>query len=180
MMRCPVQPKGYLDRCRRGPLARAMMTILIVEGDGDLQEALGGRLLRRGFEVVRARDESQALRCFQTKNPRLVITGTGQDSGDPLRVPRQIRQWDRRVPIILIPKDSSEDLAIDALKTGINEYLREPVSDDEVEEAIQRCLALSPAARTRAGAAPAKPAGGTRMIGQSGTIGTLKAQLLRI
>jgi len=40
----------------------------------------------------------------------------------------------------LIARDSSEELAIAALRAGINEYVKFPTTGEELAQAVMRCL----------------------------------------
>lgn len=86
-----------------------------------------------GFKVVNLSSPSKVLSSFGEKKPDLVIIGS--DSKNPasqLDMIGDLRQIDRRTPIILITKYSSEDIAIKALRVGVNDYFKVPFSSDEV------------------------------------------------
>jgi DNA-binding NtrC family response regulator len=114
-------------------------TILVAEsGEGG---TLAESLRRHGFEVIEATSTAGVLRSFQSGQPDLVILGSLLErSSDGLDVARQIRRWDRRIPLILIAAESSEALAIAALRTGITDYFAQPLSLDELHASITRCL----------------------------------------
>src|SRR5574340_1447657 len=95
--------------------------ILIAEGDDVLRQNLKKLLLRHGFEVLESFNKTEILRFFQNTNPDLIIVVSSQkDEYDELDVAQSIRLSDQKIPIILITANSSEDLAIKALKIGIN------------------------------------------------------------
>jgi DNA-binding NtrC family response regulator len=54
---------------------------------------------------------------------------------------QDIRRLNRWVPIVLIPSNSSEELAIAALRAGVTDYFRQPVVVDELVARVVRCLA---------------------------------------
>lgn len=94
-------------------------TILIAQGDEILRQNLKRRLLSHGFEVIEASDKTSVLRYFQSGRPDLVIIGPSRKgAGYGLKVAGQIRQRDRKVPLILITKDGSEATVIGAMKEG--------------------------------------------------------------
>jgi len=83
--------------------------ILIGEGDEVLRRDLKVRLFRHEFQVIRAPDRTYILQAFLHRKPDLVIIGSfPDDPWDELRVAEQIRQRDKKVPIILITRHSSE------------------------------------------------------------------------
>ncbi len=116
-------------------------TILIAEVDEMLCQDLKRRLLPHGFEVIEAPDKTGVLRFFQSSKPDLVIIGSsGNSSGDGLKVAEQIRQQDKKVPIILTTMNSSEDRVIAALRAGVNDYFKVPFSYEELVASVNRNL----------------------------------------
>ncbi len=91
-------------------------TILIAERDEILRQNLKWRLLSQGFEIIEASDKATLFRSFHCSNPNLVIIGSSRNgTWDGLRVPEQIRQRNRNIPIILIKRHSCEPRIIATL-----------------------------------------------------------------
>jgi DNA-binding response OmpR family regulator len=81
----------------------AKSTILIAESDEGLCNILRSSLTGHGYEVIESPHKTSTLRMVQTRKPDLVIVGSSQNQGlDGLEVSHQIRELDRRLPIILI------------------------------------------------------------------------------
>lgn len=57
-----------------------------------------------------------------------------------MRMISEIRESDRTLPIILITNQSSETLAIEALRAGANDYFKLPFSDQELLSSCQRLV----------------------------------------
>lgn len=116
--------------------------VLLAEGDDAQRRGLREILLRHGYEVIEAFDRTSLFQSFQTGRPDLVITGSWENCPwKALEVAQEIRRQNQSIPCILIAKESSEDLAIAALRTAINDYFRKPFSDEELLTSIKRCLA---------------------------------------
>jgi len=115
--------------------------ILIAEADDTLRRSLEEVLVRRGFGVIDSSDKPGILRTFPNPTIDLIILGSLEDSTwDGLEVAQQIRRLDRKVPIILIAAKPSEELAIAALRAGINDYFKRPLSFEKLLSSVNRCL----------------------------------------
>ncbi len=144
--------------------------ILIVERNNAFRQNLGKMLLVNGFEVVETSDKIDAVRFFQNNRPDLVIVGSSRDdTRDGLEVAQQIRRLDRIVPIILIAAKSTEDLAINALRIGINDYFKQPFSSEELTVGVNRCLSdfFRRESAGEYGTTPPCPIDSQRMIGEN-------------
>jgi DNA-binding NtrC family response regulator len=115
--------------------------ILIAERDDILRRRLKEALLRRGFGVVESSDKTAILRDFPSFAIGLIIIGSLENSSwDGLELARQIRGFDRSLPIIFIATETSEELAIAALKAGINDYFKQPYSFEDIVSSVNRYL----------------------------------------
>jgi len=71
------------------------------------------------------------------------------DSWDGIRLAKEIRANDQTTPIILLTRESSEEFALAVLRAGVNDYLTEPISSEDLQACITRCL--PPLAKQRNG-----------------------------
>ncbi len=103
--------------------------ILIAEDNEVLRQNLKGLFIRHGFEVIEAPVQTHILPFFLDRNPDLVIIGSSRNNTwDELKLAKQIRQRDRKVPLILITRHSSEAQAIAARRAGVSDYFKVPLS----------------------------------------------------
>jgi DNA-binding NtrC family response regulator len=117
------------------------LTILVAEGDENLCQKLKSRLISQGFEVIEAINKNNILHFIQFKIPNLIILGSSQNNTwDGLHIAEQIRKHNRQVPIILITKNNSEARIIAALRIGVNDYFKHPISFKELMSSINRNL----------------------------------------
>src|SRR5213594_3956502 len=137
--------------------------ILIADRDEVRRRGLKELLLRNGFAVIESSDKTDILRSFrqQSSLDLLIINSSLEAAGDGVEVAQQIRLWDRRVPLILLATHSSEELAIAALRTGVNDYFKQPFSWGDVVLSVRRCLANCLPLQSSTPSAPT--AGATRL-----------------
>jgi DNA-binding NtrC family response regulator len=140
-------------------------------------------LLRHGFRIIESSSKTEIPQMFPKLSADLIVVGSFKKSAwDGLEIARQIRSLDRNVPIILVASKPSEELAIAALRAGINDYLRPPFSFEELVLSIDRhlpnFLRWSPQEDEK------KPEfdiiDGHRMIGQSSLLRAIKANIANI
>jgi len=108
--------------------------------------------------------------------PDLVILGPSLDGWSSLELARQGRQVNRTIPLLLMPPESSEELAISALQAGLNEYVKYPHSAEELVRAVERCLGRPPA-ESPAHSHQIHLVGGERMVGDSESMRGLRIRL---
>jgi DNA-binding NtrC family response regulator len=118
--------------------------VFVFETTDSLGDGVRSRLLCAGLEVIRTCEKAELMRALGARRAEVVILEPSMPAGleDSLEVVRQIRESSSLVPVVLIVRNSSEDLAIAALRAGVNEYIRYPFSPDELVGAVNRCLDL--------------------------------------
>jgi DNA-binding NtrC family response regulator len=133
------------------------LSLIIEAQDASLGRALRRLVPRQGFQVVESSSLDGLIRSLQDTIPDLIIIGSGQKgAADGLKAAREIRQQNRKIPIILISSRSSEELPIEALRIGVNDYLKMPLLREDLVESITRSLSSLP---FKAGMSP-EPTGG--------------------
>jgi DNA-binding NtrC family response regulator len=115
--------------------------IFILEGENDFNQDLQKHLSQQGFEVIVSFRNSEFLPLFQKAKPDLAIIGSHQNSAwEVLKVAGWIRRQNPTTPLILLVNESSEAQAIAALRVGVNDYFKQPVSPAELLASIRRHL----------------------------------------
>lgn len=157
--------------------------ILIAAGDEQLRRRLKGLFRQQKYGVIELPDNTGVLQAFQRTSPDLVIVGSSRDDlWGGIRAAQQIRRWDRSVPLILLATNSFEELAIAALKAGISDYFRQPISGGDLSASIMRYLSDIPARKSPPQSAPI-PSGlinGQRMIGDSPPMREIKRYIAKV
>jgi DNA-binding NtrC family response regulator len=116
-----------------------ILTILIVERDPSVYQWLKALLPPHRYDVIAAPGSSEARQLLHCRRFDLIVMNASlHSSRDSLALARQIRQQHGGVPIILLTANSSEALAIAALKAGVNDYVKLPCPPEELIASI-RC-----------------------------------------
>jgi DNA-binding NtrC family response regulator len=157
--------------------------ILIAERDETERRKLKEALLRREFTVIDSSDKADALRNVGQLPLELILIGSLENgTREGLALAQQIRAQDRSLPIVLIARESSEAVAIAALKAGVNEYFKQPYSLEDLVRSINRYLGdfLSTRIEQPVKDRSPKPIEGDRMIGESPAMRDIRATIGRI
>jgi DNA-binding response OmpR family regulator len=116
----------------------AARTILVVEDEPVINQAITDRLQAEGFQVVQAWDGPQAVDAFETSVPDLVVLDVMLPGYDGHEVCRRI-QAQRPVPVMMVTaRDDEADILV-GLGVGADDYLTKPF---RMRELIARINAL--------------------------------------
>jgi diguanylate cyclase (GGDEF)-like protein len=120
-----------------------METILIVDDNQEISSFLAGTVLPSlGYETVVAYHGAQALEIIKQHHAyiQLVLVDLNLPDMTGLDVLRGIRDMNIRLPAILITAHGSEQVAVDAFRLGVEDYLTKPVEVEQLSIAMQRAL----------------------------------------
>ncbi|WP_288378621.1 sigma-54 dependent transcriptional regulator [uncultured Massilia sp.] len=150
--------------------------ILVVDDEADLRELLEITLLKMGLDVDSAATLRQARALVEENDYALILTDMRLPDGLGLELVREVSSSNKATPIAVITAYGSAENAVVALKAGAFDYISKPVALDALRVMVRSALKLSeapPAAQD--GAAP-----GSRMIGSSPAMQSLRAQIGRL
>ena len=121
----------------------AVARILLVEDNDMNRDMLSRRLVRRGHEVVEARDGQEALDRANDASPEVILMDLNLPKIDGWEATRRLKAdaATALVPVIALtahamPRD--RQLALDA---GADDYDTKPIDLDRLLEKIAACLA---------------------------------------
>ena len=153
--------------------------VALVDVSTDLRQALSEILSPRSFKVFEAESGRNLLKSLHQRKSRLAIIPEAV-AGTPggLETAAWIRKHDLILPLIVIAFQSSEEQAIEALRVGVNDYLRWPCAGAELLASVRRTLA-SPPARALRWHGPPTPALGIDggLTGRSESMSQIKGYL---
>jgi len=134
--------KGFMDKA----------VIMIKAEDGDLRRTLSRLVSRQEFQVWESSGADELISSCQDRLPALILIASSQKGGqDGLQAVREIRSHQPEIPLILVTTLSSEELAIEALRVGVSDYLKMPFGAADLAASIKRNL---PASRSSAATTP--------------------------
>ncbi len=114
--------------------------ILIVEDESTLSMIIRDVLEKQGYEVFQAVNGNEGLRLFYECHPDLVVADIMMPQLDGLSMTQQIRQNDKRTPILFLTAKSKTEDVVKGFETGGSDYLKKPFGMDELLVRIKALL----------------------------------------
>jgi len=139
---------------------RAMTKILIVD-DNPIDRQLAGRLLQKyagwgelapnnELVVVHAGDGVEAVAVAEREKPDLILTDLHMPNRDGLELVEEIKVKQLGIPIVLMTAHGSEEIAIQALRTGAASYVPKKLLSQDLIETVLSVLDAHQASRSHA------------------------------
>lgn len=119
------------------------ISILLVEDEENLHEALRLNLELEGYEITSAFDGASALRTVQSEYFDLIILDVMLPGMDGISVTETIRVQNNDVPILILSaKNASSDRVL-GLRKGADDYLTKPFNLEELLLRIHKLIEKS-------------------------------------
>ncbi len=107
-------------------------SILLVEDEENLHEALKLNLELEGYQVSSARDGAEALRVLEQEHFELIILDIMLPEMDGITVAENIRIRNLEIPILMLSARNSSADRVLGLKKGADDYLTKPFNLEEL------------------------------------------------
>ena len=118
-------------------------SILLVEDEENLHDALKLNLELEGYEVSSAYDGSSAVKAVQAEYFDLIILDVMLPEMDGINVTETIRLANNEVPILILSaKNSSADKVL-GLKKGADDYMTKPFHGEELAARLRSLVRRS-------------------------------------
>jgi DNA-binding response OmpR family regulator len=116
-----------------------MRSILVVEDEEAIAEAVQARLASEGYRVRVAHDGPDALRQTEAERPDLVVLDLMLPGMDGLEVCREIQKRDW-VPVLMLTARTEESDKVAGFAVGADDYLTKPFSMRELAARVRAIL----------------------------------------
>jgi DNA-binding NtrC family response regulator len=115
--------------------------ILVVDDSQPTIEIVERNLLGRGYQVFTAPSVSEAITILEATPLDLVITDMKMPGVSGLDMVRHVRENFRHTGVVMITGYPSIEDAVEAVKTGAEEYLAKPFTAEELLAVVDKALA---------------------------------------
>jgi two-component system KDP operon response regulator KdpE len=117
--------------------------ILVVDDEPQILRVLRRSLSLHRFDVRSETDGKSALDLFRAWSPDLVITDLSMPLMHGLKLCREIRKISE-VPIIILSVKGEENMKVEALDEGADDYVTKPFSINELMARVRAALRRAP------------------------------------
>ncbi len=119
---------------------REKESILVVDDAPQTIEVISRNLLSEGYTVFTADAVAEAVKVLDSTPVDLVITDLKMPKTSGLDLVRHVRENFRDTEVMMVTGYATIEGAVDAVKTGAEEYLAKPFTEDELLAAVRRAL----------------------------------------
>src|SRR5262245_31380553 len=119
--------------------AMSEQTILVVDDEAAIAEAVRARLESEGYRVIEAADGPEAIAAHREHHPDLVVLDLMLPGMDGLEVCQQI-QKDGWTPVLMLTAKTEEADKVAGFAVGADDYLTKPFSLRELTIRVKAIL----------------------------------------
>ncbi|MDH3326843.1 MAG: sigma-54 dependent transcriptional regulator [Gammaproteobacteria bacterium] len=101
-------------------------SIMIVEDDHDLREALADTLKLAGYHVIEAENGNYALNLLANEHVSMVVSDVQMEGMDGHMLLKRLRQEHAEIPVVLMTAYGTIQKAVEAMQSGASDYLVKP------------------------------------------------------
>ena len=117
--------------------------ILMADDNEAFREVTAQLLEKVGYGVATVGDGRQALQTVAEFRPDLVLLDVIMPGMSGIDVLKEIREQDPLIGVVMMTAYGSEDVAVEALTAGADDYLMKPPDYEEAFIRLERVLARS-------------------------------------
>lgn len=124
-------------------------SILIVDDLPSVRKVVARLLQKAGFaKTIEARDGNEALEKLRSEKIDVIISDWDMPHKNGLELLREMKQIDelKTLPFIMITSTADREDVVDALKSGVSDYVTKPFDVNALAEKIKHVIKQNKAA----------------------------------
>jgi DNA-binding response OmpR family regulator len=128
-------------------MVESQAKILVVDDEADNVRILEALLLRRGYEVIKARNGAEALQQVDREQPDIILLDVMMPIMDGFEVCKILKDnpETRLIPVVIMTALGQVEDRVKGIEAGADDFLTKPVHRDELLARIQTSLRLKQA-----------------------------------
>ena len=124
------------------PVTKNGSTILLGEDDLEVGKYLETALECQGFSVELAQDGEEVLACLRSAGTPIsaVVLDIIMPRKDGMEALKEIRRFNKDLPVIMISGVSSPLNVVESMKNGANDFVCKPINAEDLRKALNAAL----------------------------------------
>jgi two-component system, LuxR family, response regulator FixJ len=119
----------------------AAPTIFVIDDHEPVRHALGEMLSVFGFTVETYESADTFLQAIDQPRSGCVVADVRMPGTDGIQLVRELGRRKIALPVVLISGHADVPMAVEAIKSGAEDFIEKPVDDTQLVAAINRALA---------------------------------------
>ncbi len=117
-----------------------MKTVLIVDDDPSVREAVRLNLQYDGYEILEAANGADGLALAERQRPDVMLLDIKMPGLDGFEVLQRLRAADLGVPVIVVSGHGNVETAVAAVRQGAYDFMEKPIDRNRLLVTIANCL----------------------------------------
>lgn len=110
-----------------------MTKILVVDDEVKICELLRRFFGKKDYTVITSNNGMDAIEKVQNESPDIMLLDIRMPGMDGMEVLKCIREFNKKIGIIMVTAVMDEDIAKSAMKLGADEYITKPIDLEHLE-----------------------------------------------
>lgn len=140
-------------------------TLLVVDDEPNITFSLKQSLASPDLNVITASTAREAIECARKHRPHVVLLDVRLPDMSGLEAYDKIREFDQRLPVIIMTAFARTETAIEATRRGAFDYLVKPVDLKRLRDVVAKAIQVS-----RLGRVPAVLADEEESLGEGADV----------
>jgi len=121
-------------------MSKTKASVLVVDDSPDMLEVLQRNLTAEGYRVYQSTSVSEAIDLLETVVVDLVITDMKMPKISGIDLVRHVHENLPETAVMMVTGYATIESAVEAIRTGAEEYLPKPFTNQELKAAVEKVL----------------------------------------
>ena len=124
-------------------MRRSLTSILVVDADPDIREALSDMLRHEGYRVKAVGTGAEALQRIRREHYEVALLDIRLPDLDGLSILRVMKESNPSLPVIVLTGYATVENTIETLVKSAFAYLTKPYNREEIKAILRRAVAVN-------------------------------------
>ncbi|RZS98066.1 response regulator transcription factor [Cecembia calidifontis] len=118
-----------------------MKKILFADDDELILKMIAFKLRQEGYSVAIAKDGNEAMECFNTEKPDIVLTDIMMPYKSGLEVTQLVKKSEPEIPVVILSSLGENGNTVkEAFDLGVSDFVSKPFNPKELMLRIRRLV----------------------------------------